>query len=77
MNKMSKKEEFHLTTRRTYNFKSGAFESDYIDKKEQIRAMTQIMESKVPESVEQTALSTQDMDEYIENNKEEEKEINE
>ena len=70
---MSKKEEYHLTTRRTYNFRSGAFESDYIDKKEQIREMTKLMESKVPESVEQTTLSTQDMDEYIENNKNEEK----
>ena len=70
---MSKKEEYHLTTRRTYNFRSGAFESDYIDKKEQIREMTKLMESKVPESVEQTILSTQDMDEYMENNKNEEK----
>lgn len=70
---MSKKEEYHLTTRRTYNFRSGAFESDYIDKKEQIREMTKLMESKVPESVEQTTLSTQDMDEYMENNKNEEK----
>lgn len=69
---MSKKEEYHLTTRRTYNFRSGAFESDYIDKKEQIREMTKLMESKVPESVEQTTLSTQDMDEYMENNKNEE-----
>lgn len=63
---MSKKEEYHLTTRRTYNFRSGAFESDYIDKKEQIREMTKLMESQVPESVEQTTLSTQDMDEYME-----------
>ena len=66
---MSEKEEFHLTTRRTYNFRSGAFESDYIDKKEQIRAMTQLMESRVPESTEQTVLSTQDMDEFIEDAK--------
>ena len=58
------KEGFHLTTRRVYNFNSGAFESDYATRDEQIKAMTAIMGKQMPQEVESKAISTKDMDQY-------------
>ena len=64
------KEGYHLTTRRNYNFVSGAFESDYASRDEQIKAMTLLMEKQMPGQVEDKAISTKNMDDYTKTAKE-------
>ena len=64
------KERYHLTTRRNYNFKSGAFESDYATKDDQVKAMISVMEKHMPAGIEEKAVAANDMDEYIRNGRE-------
>ena len=70
------KEQFHLTTRRTYNFTSGAFESDYSSRNEQMKAMLSIMEKQMPVDVEDKAISTKTMDDFTKSAKEPTETIN-
>ena len=57
------KEGYHITTRKVYNFRSGVWESDYSNKQEQTKAMTEIMEKHVPQEVEQKTITPEIMDE--------------
>jgi hypothetical protein len=66
MNK-KEKEEYHITTRRVYNFKSGAFESDYNNKQEAMKAMKNIVDGHTPTEVEQKTMTVEKVDEMADN----------
>lgn len=64
----NKTESYHITTRKNYNFKSGAFESDYVDKQSAKNAMTSIMLNSIPQSVQKNTLTSDMMNDKVASN---------
>ena len=54
-------EGYHITTRKRYDCKSGAFESDYTDYQSVKAAMTKLMERNVPSHVNENTLTVDDL----------------
>lgn len=65
MKAVNEKEDFHMTTRRTYSFQAGAFESDYEDKQKQLEAMMNVMNNLMPKEVEDKTMTPAVMDDFI------------
>jgi len=61
----NKTEQYHITTRKTYNFKSGAFESDYSDQTSVKNAMTEVMLKALPQKVVKNTLTPDIMNDKV------------
>ena len=63
----SKQEGYHLTTRQSYSFLSGAFESDYGDIGKAKKSLCSVVNGLVPTNVAAGAKGTEDLDAVVSN----------